>query len=189
MNLHQDNVKVLEGLLHQAARAQEEMLDEKIQALENMDEDDLESLRQRRLEEMKRKSREKQAFRRKGHGSYTEVTNEKEFFNATKNSPRVVCHFYRPASKYCLYVDKHLSRLAQTHLETKFIKINAEKSPYLCEKLHIWMMPTMVLVKDRKTQHSIVGFDELGGTENFSTRDLEIVLMNHEMVERDDSYK
>ena len=40
------------------------------------------------------------------------------------------------------------------------------------EKLHIWMMPTMVLVKDRKTQHSIVGFDELGGTENFSTRDL-----------------
>lgn len=186
MNLHQDNVAVLEGILHQAARAQEELVDQKLHQLDNMDEDDLEQIRQRRIEELKRRRRQKEAFKRKGHGSYTEVTNEKEFFEVTKGSPNVVCHFYRAASKMCLYVHKHLERLAPSHLECKFIKINAERSPYLCEKLHIWMMPTMVLVKDRKTHHSIVGFDELGGTENFSTRDLEIVLMNHDMIEREE---
>jgi hypothetical protein len=181
-----DNIAVLQGVMHQAARAQEEMMDEELKRLENLDEDDLERMRQQRLEELKAKARQKQMFRRKGHGSYTEVTNEKEFFAATKASPRVACHFYRPTSKYCTYVDKHLDRIAKTRLECKFIKINAEKSPYLCEKLHIWMMPSIVLVVDRKTSHTICGFDELGGTEKFSTRDMEVVLANHGMIDLQD---
>jgi hypothetical protein len=30
----------------------------------------------------------------------------------------------------------------------QFVKINAEKSPYLVEKLNVWVMPTLLLVKD-----------------------------------------
>lgn len=72
--------------------------------------------------------------------------------------------------------------LAAKHMETKFLRVNAEKSPYLTEKLHIWMLPTIVCVKDGKTDHSIVGFDELGGRDDFPTEDLEALLLQHNAV-------
>ena len=57
-----------------------------------------------------------------------------------------------------LLVDAHLHRLAASHLETRFIKVDAEKSPFLVERLGIIMMPTIVLIIDGKTEYSIRGF-------------------------------
>lgn len=37
-------------------------------------------------------------------------------------------------------------------------QINAEKSPYLTDKLKIWMLPTLALVKNEKVDDYIVGF-------------------------------
>lgn len=73
----------------------------------------------------------------------------------------------------CNIVDKHLTILAKKHVETKFIKLNAEKAPFLSEKLRIKIIPTMVLVKDGKAKDYIVGFDDLGSTDNFTTETLE----------------
>lgn len=91
-------------------------------------------------------------------------------------------HFYRPTTRRCEIIDKHMYLLAAKHMETKFLRVNAEKSPYLTEKLHIWMLPTIVCVKDGKTDHSIVGFDELGGRDDFPTEDLEALLLQHNAV-------
>ena len=44
-------------------------------------------------------------------------------------------------------VDKHLGILAKKHLEAKFVKINAEKCPFLTERLRIKVIPTIMLVK------------------------------------------
>ena len=66
-------------------------------------------------------------------------------------------------------MDKHLGILARSHVETKFVKINAEKSPYLVEKLKIFMLPTLALVKKEKVEEYIVGFDPFGGTDDFPT--------------------
>ena len=33
-----------------------------------------------------------------GHGEYTEIPEEKEFFEATKKSKDMVCHFYKSNS-------------------------------------------------------------------------------------------
>jgi hypothetical protein len=44
------------------------------------------------------------------------------------------------------------------------------------EKLGIVVMPTLLLVKDRKAIHHIRGFDELGDTDEFSTNALGYVL-------------
>ena len=81
--------------------------------------------------------------------------------------------------------DKHFSLLSKKHMETKFVKINAEKSPFLCEKLHIWMIPSMVCIKDGKTDHTIAGFEELGGSEEFSTELLEYHLGQYDMLNCD----
>lgn len=69
-----------------------------------------------------------------GHGEYTEITEEKEFFETTKKSENVVCHFYRDQFLRCKIVDKHLDILAKKHIETKFCKLNVEKAPFLTGK-------------------------------------------------------
>lgn len=42
-------------------------------------------------------------------------------------------------------MDKHLNILAKQHIETRFVKLNAEKSPFLAEKLKIIVLPTLAL--------------------------------------------
>ena len=67
-------------------------------------------------------------------------------------------------------------------METRFVKINAEQSEYLVNKLGVVVMPTVVLIKDGKVIHDIAGFDELGGTDEFSTELLAWVLSQHGML-------
>lgn len=59
------------------------------------------------------------------------------------------------------------------------MKIDAEKNPFLVERLGIILMPTIVLIKDGKTEHSLRGFDELGGVDDFTTADMAYVLASH----------
>ncbi len=49
------------------------------------------------------------------------------------------------------------------------LQIDAEKSPFLVEKLKIWMLPTLALIRSEKTVDYLVGFDELGGRDDFTT--------------------
>ena len=117
--------------------------------------------------------------------SYSEMTDTKDFFNTAKKSARLVVHFYRRTTPRCEIVDAHLHKLAQTHLETRFIKVDVEKNPFLVERLRIIMIPTIVLCRDGKTEHSIIGFDEFGGTDDFSTMDMAYVLSTHKMLNFD----
>ncbi len=111
-----------------------------------------------------------------------EISDTKEFFNAAKKSSRMIVHFYRSVTPRCQIVDAHFEKLAQTHVETRFVKLDAEKNPYLVEKLGIILMPTIVLIKDGKTEHAIHGFDEFGGTDDFSTADMAYVLATHKVL-------
>ena len=108
----------------------------------------------------------------------------KAFFEAAKNSNKVIVHFYRPTTQLCETFHKHLDLLAKRHLETRFLKINVDgcdqgnggSASYLVEKLGVVVMPTLIIVNDRKVVHHIRGCDELAGNPDFSTRALEYVL-------------
>ena len=145
--------------------------------LENLDEDDLERVKQRRLDEMKKRHQQVQRWRADGHGEYREIHGEKDFFKESKAVDRVVAHFYRE-NWPCKVMDKHLAILAAKHVETKFLKIHAEKSPYLTEKLKVFMLPTLALVKKGKVVDYLVGFDDLGGVDDFKTETLALCLAN-----------
>jgi hypothetical protein len=162
-----------------ALEAAEEKLDDDIARLERMGEDDLERVRRQRLDQLKKVHSEKQRWAAQGHGEYRECADERQFFDDLKKEHRAVVHFFRPATRRCEIVDRHLSLLAAKHIETKFMKVNAEKSPFLAERLKIRVLPTIVLVKEGKTEHSIIGFDELGGVDSFATEDMERVLLHH----------
>lgn len=158
---------------------EEAKLDRKLADLERMEEDDIERLRRQRLDQMKQLAKQKSEWAAAGHGEYREIDDQKRFFEELKQSPRAAVHFYRPSTRRCEVVDKHFYALARRHVETKFVRVNAEKAPFLVEKLHIWMLPTIVLVKGGKTEHSIIGFDEFGGGDDFPTEAMEQVLLGH----------
>lgn len=122
---------------------------------------------------MKKLASHKESWKAQGHGVYSEVAEEKEFFAVCKKSKNVVCHFYRDSTFRCKIVDKHLELLAPKHLETHFVKINVDRAHFLCERLKIRILPTIACVIDGITKDYIKGFDDLGGHDEFSTEMLE----------------
>lgn len=99
------------------------------------DEDALERLRAKRMDAMKAQQRQRLDWQAQGHGRYMELTDTKEFFHAAKTSDRLVVHFCRPTTRMCEVVDAHFEKMCPKHVETRFCKINAEKSDYLVEKV------------------------------------------------------
>ncbi|KAL7607809.1 thioredoxin domain-containing protein 9 homolog [Lactuca sativa] len=173
--------EIIEQQVLSVAKAVEDKIDDEIAALEKLDLDDIEVLRERRLQQMKKMAEKRSRWISLGHGDYSEIFSEKDFFTIVKASDRVVCHFYRE-NWPCKVVDKHLGILAKQHIETRFIKIQAEKSPFLAEKLKIVVLPTIALIKNAKVEDYVVGFDELGGSDDFSTEELEERLGKGEVI-------
>ena len=145
-------------------------------------------------------SDQRQRWIENGHGVYTDLNRDsysssqhggdvaKAFFEAAKRSDRLVIHFHRATTRSCDVFHRALSELAPKHPETKFVKIDVEGcddvresgsgvgAKYLVEKLGIAVMPTLLFVKERKAEYQWRGFDELGGSEEFSVNELAYVL-------------
>ena len=49
------------------------------------------------------------------------------------------------------------------------MRINAEKAPFLTERLNITVIPTVLIVEKGKVADKFVGFDDLGGNDEFAT--------------------
>ncbi|KAL1764340.1 thioredoxin domain-containing protein 9, partial [Sigmodon hispidus] len=141
--------------------------------LDQIGEDELELLKEKRLATLRKAQQQKQEWLSKGLGEYREIVIERDFFQEVKESEKVVCHFYRDTTFKCKILDRRLVVLAKKHLETKFLKLNVEKAPFLCERLWIKVIPTLALVRDGKTQDYVVGFTDLGNTDDFTTEILE----------------
>lgn len=88
-------LQIIEKQVLTVVKAVEDKLDDEIAALDRLDSDDLEVLRERRLKQMKKMADKRSRWISLGHGDYYEIPNEKEFFTVVKASERVVCHFYR----------------------------------------------------------------------------------------------
>ncbi|CAJ0598471.1 unnamed protein product [Cylicocyclus nassatus] len=159
--------------LMKAAQIMEEHIDNELNRLDHMDEDELEIIRKRRMEELKKMQKAKAELLAHGHGKYEEVADEKEFFEATKKSKNVVCLFYLNSNMRCKIVDKHFQILAPKHIGTRFIHVNAEKVPFLVTRLNIRVIPTIAIIKEQQTIDYIRGFDDLGGVDDFKTETLE----------------
>lgn len=156
-----------------ATKTIEDQIDAEIEKLDRMEDEELQALERKRAAALKKQVKKKEELVASGHGVYSELSNETEFFEATKNSKNLVVHFYRSSTMRCSIVDKHLQALAPRHIETKFCKINAEKSFFLVTRLKVKVLPTIVLCKEGKVVDYIIGFDDLGGVDDFSTEMME----------------
>ncbi|KAL0809135.1 hypothetical protein ABMA28_012759 [Loxostege sticticalis] len=173
----------MDQVLHHVAQTVEKQLDSEIERLDALDSGDLEAIRQQRINEMKQRAKKKQEWIANGHGEYTEIDGEKEFFGVCNKSTSVVCHFYRNDTPRCRIVDMHLKTLAKKHVETRFVKLDAERAPFLTGRLKIRVIPTIGLVKDNKTKDFIVGFTDLGNRDDFTTEMLEWRIAKSDVIE------
>merc|ERR1712183_1261304 len=137
---------------------------------------------ERRVKALRKIQAQKQEWRQKGHGELSELPSEKDFFETCKQSKNVVCHFYKNSTFRCKILDGHLKKLAEQHLETKFIKLDVEKAPFLTGRFKIKVIPTLGIVKDGETKGFLVGFQEFGNCDDFTTEMLEWRLAVAEII-------
>jgi hypothetical protein len=185
--------------LLQNAVAQERAVEDEMKAYDALlqDDDAIMVLRAKRMKELQAKQLNVQRWKRLGHGGYSELGGgsgqvsgdmAKDFFNASKESERLVVHFYRPTTRLCDVMHAHLEKLSKHHLETRFCKINVETAEhgggaaYLVEQLGIVILPTVLIVRNRKAVHHIRGFDELGATPDFTNAALARLLGEHDGI-------
>jgi len=155
----------------QGAKLMEQQMDDQLIEEGEMSDEELEKLREARVNRMKKARRAKEILHRLGHGTYREC-DQQAFFDLTRRSPRVVVHFWRPSSFRCDIMHKHMRDIARMHTECLFISVNVEKAPFLVEKLNIRVLPSLKLIKKGEIFHTMFGFEEFGGTDDFKTKDM-----------------
>merc|ERR1711981_165181 len=157
------------------AKQVEDKIDAEMAALDVIenDEDALERIRAKRMKELKNAQDKRAEWLRNGHGRLNEINSDKDFFDEAKGSKKLVCHFYRNTTMRCKILDEHLKVLAKQHVETKFLKLDVDKCDWIVGKLNIRIIPTMAIIIDGKTSGYLRGFEEFGGTDDFSTEMLE----------------
>ena len=119
------------------------------------------------------------------YGNYTEIIKdiEAEFFSTIYNNNKTVCHFYHKDFEGCKIIDKHLQIIAQSHSETLFVKIDAEKSPFLTQKYSVLVFPTIILFIRDIAFHRFKGLQDFGMNDDFPTINLARQLVIYKMIE------
>jgi hypothetical protein len=145
------------------------------------DDPELERLHGERMARLKEEKEKRAAMARKGHGSYEEIS-EATLLEASTTTERVVAHFFHPDFERCKIMDKHMKVLAEKYFDTRFVKVSAEKAPFLVEKLHVRMLPCVVTFQQGIAGERLVGFDALGKRDDFETAVIENKFLEWQVI-------
>ncbi|CAO3595461.1 unnamed protein product [Absidia cylindrospora] len=102
----------------------------------------------------------------------------------TTKEKYMVGHFYHKDFRRCKIMDTHLEQLADKFPDTRFVKISVENAPFLVEKLQVRVLPCVMGWVDGFIKAKLVGFDDLGNTDDFTTNTLELQLSNAGVVRK-----
>uniref|UniRef100_A0A2P2KDD2 Thioredoxin domain-containing protein PLP3B n=1 Tax=Rhizophora mucronata TaxID=61149 RepID=A0A2P2KDD2_RHIMU len=165
---------------------QKELLaQEKAQASNSVNEEDpeLEKLHADRIAALKKEAGKQEAMKKQGHGEYREII-EGDFLGEVTGSEKVICYFYHKEFYRCKIMDKHLKTLAPWHFDTKFIKLDAENAPFFVTKLGIKTLPCVILFRKGIATDRLIGFQDLGGKDDFTTKSLEMLLTSKGIISK-----
>ena len=128
-------------------------------------------MRESRIKQLKDRVGALKEQKTKKYGCLT-VASEKEVLEYTTKEKHVVVHFYSHNFKRCKIMNSHLESLAKDCYDTKFLKVEAEKAPFLVEKLKIKVLPCVISFKNAIAFDYLIGFEELGNKDDFTYQDL-----------------
>jgi len=134
------------------------------------DEEDKElaKIQQKRRADLKKKWKEKQQQMAQGAGGYEEM-NERDLLKLASKGTNIVAHFYASGIDLGKIVDHHFKIMAPKHTEARFVTLDARKSPFLVNKWKIRTLPTICCIVKGYLMDKVIGFDELGGKDDFPT--------------------
>lgn len=164
-------------------KAQASSSNDEVDLDELMDDPELEKLHADRIAALKKEAEKRQVLQMKGHGEYREI-GEGDFLGEVTASEKAICHFYHKEFYRCKIMDKHLKALAPTHIGTKFIKLDAENAPFFVTKLGIKTLPCAILFRNGIAIDRLVGFQDLGGKDDFTTKTLEVLLIKKGIISK-----
>ncbi|KAK9467451.1 thioredoxin-like protein [Lipomyces arxii] len=153
--------------------------------LDLLDEDDeaLNYLREKRMQELHEQMKSAKRLHDSGHGVLTEVASEKEVLEITTTTKYTVVHFFHPSFKRCEIMQSRLKSLTAKHMNTRFISVNVDNATFLVVRLGIQVLPCVMSFIDGKEVGRIVGFDSLGNTDDFAPSLLELQLQKCGVIE------
>ncbi|KAI0052989.1 thioredoxin-like protein [Auriscalpium vulgare] len=151
-------------------------------------ENDDEALREHALKGLQREMTALKQMREDMHGKYSEIDEEKEVIRVSASERRCIIHFYHSNFRRCAIMDKHLATIAPKYFGTRIIRVFVEKVPFLVEKLGIKVLPCVICFVDGVTKDRIVGFEDLGNKDSFSTATLELRLQQIGVIQKETKY-
>jgi len=140
-------------------------------------------MREEKLEALKAEMTKAKNMREADHGKLTEITDEKQVIKASANEDRCIIHFYHRNFMRCDLMNKHLEILAPRHFRTRFLRVFVENVPWLVEKLQIKVLPCVICFIRGVSRDRLVGFEELGNDDSFTTSALELRLAQSGVIE------
>lgn len=160
----------------------EDFVDDELYWLEKMDGDALEDIRRKRLEVMKLMYEVWKSVLECGYGVVNDLDDEKVFFEKMKGEDKMIVYFYRISSWSCEVMDKYVAAVARKYMEMLVCRINVEKLLFLMEKFKIWMLLMFCLICNIKVVDYIVGFDDVGGMDDFFIEYLRLVFVSKGVI-------
>ena len=148
-----------------------------------LEDPELEDIRKKRMAKLMAGVEKKKEAVVSGHGDYRTIA-ETDFLKEVCTTNKVVVHFFHNDFERCKIMDKHLELICKEHkAEIKVVKIDAEKAPFFVNKLMIRVLPTVVFFTNGIScpPERIVGFEGLPNGDEFTTRDLEEVMVQFEV--------
>ncbi|KAJ3515444.1 hypothetical protein NLJ89_g1751 [Agrocybe chaxingu] len=142
------------------------------------------AIRENGLQILKQEMERMKDMKANEHGTYTEITDEKDVVRVSAREPRCIIHFYHTNFKRCEIMDKHLAKLAPKYYSTRFARVFVENVPWLVEKLGIKVLPCVICFVDGVTKDRLIGFEELGNQDGFETAALELRLQQSGVISK-----
>jgi len=131
-------------------------IDAPLTHIDEVVDDDLEGLRAMRLGQIKEKQMRGEEWKRQGHGKYTELNSDREFFEEVAKHDRCVVALFDANAQFDSgLVHAALERIAPIHLETKLCCISNDKAPMLSMHINVERLPVIFLVRAGKVVDKI----------------------------------
>ncbi|OWZ72536.1 hypothetical protein AYX14_02002 [Cryptococcus neoformans] len=132
--------------------------------------------REARMEALSRQIKQVKDLRESEYGRIVEFNEEKALIERMAKEKYCILHFVHPNFKRCDIMDRHLSQLASKHKHTLFLRANVDNVPFLVTKMAVKVLPCVMSYVDGRAVDRLIGFEELGQSDNFTTKALEFRL-------------
>ncbi len=135
--------------------------DDEFDHLLDEDNDELTSIRQARIAQLKQQQSQHATNMSLGHGSMRTIKESEFLSECTGSSKYVIIHYYNDEFERCKIMDFHLKIIAEAHVEAKFLRMDAAKAPFFVTKFRVRTLPSLFVYEDGKEIGRLTGFDGL----------------------------